>query len=69
MMNDNGNMDLIIKRGTVATGSGAAVIDVGIEDGRIVQLGGTMTGSQQIDAEGMFVLPGGVDPHVHLTTH
>ncbi|MEC9059609.1 MAG: amidohydrolase family protein, partial [Actinomycetota bacterium] len=60
-------MDLIIKRGTVATGSGAAVIDVGIEDGRIVQLGGTMTGSQQIDAEGMFVLPGGVDPHVHLT--
>ena len=66
-MNDNGNMDLIIKRGTVATGSGAAVIDVGIEDGRIVQLGGTMTGSQQIDAEGMFVLPGGVDPHVHLT--
>ena len=60
-------MDLVIKNGTVATGSGAAVIDVGIEDGQITQLGGTMRASQSIDAEGMFVLPGGVDPHVHLT--
>ncbi|MCH2627300.1 MAG: amidohydrolase family protein [Acidimicrobiales bacterium] len=60
-------MDLVIKNGTVATGSGAAVIDVGIEDGQIAQLGGTMRASQSIDAEGMFVLPGGVDPHVHLT--
>ena len=55
-------MDLVIKNGTVATGSGAAVIDVGIEDGQIAQLGGTMRASQFIDAEGMFVLPGGVDP-------
>ena len=60
-------MDLVIKNGTVATGSGAALIDVGIEDGQIAQLGGTMRASQSIDAEGMFVLPGGVDPHVHLT--
>ena len=49
-------MDLVIKNGTVATGSGAAVIDVGIEDGQITQLGGTMRASQSIDAEGMFVL-------------
>ena len=60
-------MDLVIKHGTVATASGGAVLDVGVQDGRIVQLGGNMSASQQIDAEGMFVLPGGVDPHVHLT--
>ncbi len=60
-------MDLVIKHGTVATASGGAVLDVGVQDGRIVQLGGNMSAPQEIDAEGMFVLPGGVDPHVHLT--
>ena len=45
-----------------------AVIDVGIDAGKIVQLGGMMSGQQEIDAEGMFVLPGGVDAHVHLTS-
>ena len=60
-------MDLVIRNGTVATASGGAVLDVGVEGGQIVQLGGTMSAKQEIDAEGMFVLPGGVDPHVHLT--
>ena len=60
-------MDLVIKRGTVATASGGAVLDVGIQDGQIVQMGGAMSAAHEIDAEGMFVLPGGVDPHVHLT--
>ena len=60
-------MDLVIKHGTVATASGGAVLDVGVDGGQIVQLGGTMSAKQEIDAEGMFVLPGGVDPHVHLT--
>ena len=35
---------------------------------KVVQLGGMMSGQQEIDAEGMFVLPGGVDAHVHLTS-
>jgi len=61
------DMDLVIKRGTVATASGGAVLDVGIQDGQIVQMGGVMSTAHEIDAEGMFVLPGGVDPHVHLT--
>ena len=61
------HMDLVIKHGTVAAASGASVTDVGIDGGRIVQLGGTMSGTREIDAEGMFVLPGGVDAHVHLS--
>ena len=42
-------------------------MDVGIDDGRVVQLGGPMDGTDEIDAAGHYVLPGGVDPHVHLT--
>jgi dihydropyrimidinase len=41
--------------------------DVGIADGRIVQIGGTMPPTaRRIDAAGKLVLPGGVDPHTHL---
>ncbi|MDP6900753.1 MAG: hypothetical protein QGF99_02050, partial [Acidimicrobiales bacterium] len=36
-------MDLVIKHGTVATASGGAVLDVGVDGGQIVQLGGTMS--------------------------
>ncbi len=60
-------MDLVIRNGTVVTGGTEAVLDIGIEDGRIAQLGGSMTGEREIDATGRYVLPGGVDAHVHLT--
>lgn len=43
------------------------VADVGVEDGRIVQIGGPMTAAETVDAEGKLVLPGGVDMHVHLS--
>ena len=60
-------MDLVIRNGTVVTVGGRAEVDVGVRDGRIVQLGGTMQGDRELDAQGLFVTPGGVDPHVHLT--
>ena len=47
-------MDLVIKHGTVATASGATVTDIGIDGGRIVQLGGVISASREINAEGMF---------------
>ena len=40
--------------------------DVGIAGGRIAQIGGTMTGAEEIDADGLLVIPGGIDAHVHL---
>jgi dihydropyrimidinase len=58
--------DLIVRGGTVVTHEGRRDVDVGIRDGRIAQLGGAMTAPRQLDATGRFVLPGGVDPHVHL---
>ena len=60
-------MDLVIRRGTVVTVGGRAEVDIGIAGGRIVQLGGTMSASTELDATGLYVTPGGVDPHVHLT--
>jgi dihydropyrimidinase len=60
-------MDLIIRGGTVVTVGGRSTTDIGVVDGRIAQLGGEMSGENEIDATGRFVLPGGIDPHVHLT--
>jgi len=64
---DEGLFDLIVTGGTVVTSSGTATTDVGVVDGRVVQLGGVMSGREVIDARGMLVLPGGVDMHVHLS--
>ena len=60
-------MDVVIRNGMVVTGGSEAITDVGIRDGVIVQLGGDMTGTNEIDATDRYVLPGGIDAHVHLT--
>lgn len=60
-------LDLAIRGGTVATAADIARCDVGIKDGRIVQLAETIGGAlTEIDATGRLVLPGGIDSHVHL---
>jgi dihydropyrimidinase len=65
-------LDLVVRGGTVAgTLAGAGhqeIADVGVRDGQIAQLGGTMTGRAEIDATGLLVLPGGIDAHVHLVS-
>lgn len=60
-------MDLVVRSGCVVTPGGCTVADVGVEDGRIVQIGGRMSAAEVVDAEGMLVLPGGVDMHVHFS--
>lgn len=60
-------LDLVVRGGTLATAGGVSPADVGVEDGRIVQLGGDMRGREEVDASGLYVLPGGVDVHVHFT--
>jgi dihydropyrimidinase len=62
-------MDLIIKNGTIVTATDTYRADIGVRDGRIAQIGGELGGAERvIDAAGRYVLPGGVDPHVHLDT-
>lgn len=59
--------DLVIRNGMVVTGASESVTDIGISDGTIRQLGGAMAGVSELDATSKYVLPGGIDAHVHLT--
>lgn len=60
--------DLVIANGTVATASDVYRADIGIRDGQIVQIGGDMGhAARVIDAMGRYVLPGGIDSHVHIS--
>ena len=60
-------MDLIIKNGTVVTDSETFKADIGISNGKIEIVGQDLNGADQIiDATGQYVMPGGLDVHVHL---
>jgi len=62
-------LDLIIRNGTVVDGSGSPgfAADVGIADGKIVELGAIEQPAQNsIDARGLIVSPGFIDPHTHF---
>lgn len=59
--------DTVIRNGTVVTASDTFVSDIGIKDGRIAALAAGLDDAYEvIDATGLFVLPGGIDSHVHL---
>lgn len=61
-------LDLVIRGGTVVTAGSLSQTDVGVQEARVVQLGGDMTGRRELDARDQYVLPGGVDIHVHLSS-
>jgi len=58
--------DLVVRGATVVSPGRQEVADIGVRDGRIAQVGGAMTGREEIAADGLLALPGGVDAHVHL---
>ena len=61
-------MKILIKGGTLVTAEGSKVADLLIDDEKIGQTGQDLQipDSEMIDASGKLLLPGGVDPHVHL---
>ena len=59
--------ELVVRGGTVVTATDTVVADVGVADGRIVAVAADLPkASDEIDARGLQVLPGGVDVHTHL---
>jgi dihydroorotase len=60
--------DLILKGGHVVTPWGVETADVAVRDGRIATLGSLRgaEAAETIDCAGLHVLPGLIDPHVHL---
>ena len=62
-------IDLVIRGGTVVTPDGVGQWDIAVEGQRIAAVtapGASPEAGRVIDARGMVVVPGGVDPHTHL---
>ena len=62
-------LDLIIRNGQVVTTEAVESLDIGVKDGVIVRLSNRIEepAREEIDAAGEYVLPGMVDPHMHLS--
>lgn len=58
--------DLVIKKGTVVTAVATYQADVGIQGEQIAAVGQGLQGRHEIEAAGKLVIPGAIDPHVHL---
>lgn len=62
-------MSILIENGILVNSAGTIGADVLTEEGRISLIGhftGDSGAGRVIDATGMYLLPGGVDPHVHM---
>ena len=60
---------LLIRGGTVVNADRAERADVLCREGRIVAVGldlGVQAGAEVLDADGLYVMPGGIDPHTHM---
>ena len=58
--------DTVIHGGTLITPNGPVNADLGITGETIAAIGDRLAGRQVIDATGKLVIPGAIDPHVHL---
>ena len=63
-------LDVLIQGGSVVSPHATERCDVGIRDGRVVVLAAPQSldfeAARVIDARGKFVVPGGIDAHVHF---
>jgi dihydropyrimidinase len=62
-------VDLVISGGRLVTSDNVLEADIAVEDGKIAAIGDERSlpdGEETVDASGLLVLPGVVDPHVHI---
>ncbi len=59
--------DLVVRGGTIVSGAGRRLGDIGVRDGKIVAVAEDLgtDAERVIDATGCYLLPGIVDAHVH----
>ena len=61
---------MLIKNGTIVNSDSTLVADLLIENGKIIKIEGNLLGNSSsdkvIDAKDCYVIPGGIDPHVHM---
>ena len=60
--------DLLVRQGTTVLPHGIVVADIAVRDGRICAIGDLrdLEAREVIDAQGLHVLPGVIDPQVHF---
>jgi len=59
--------DLKITNGTVANSAETFQADIGVKDGKIITIGKKLGNADKIvDANGKYVLPGGIEAHCHI---
>jgi dihydropyrimidinase len=67
---NNKRDSLLLKNGTIVTDASCSKGDLFVRDGKIQTMGIDLTdaisGTKIIDAEGFYIFPGGIDPHVHM---
>jgi dihydropyrimidinase len=62
-------MSILIRGGTVVNADREFQADVLCDDGKILAVGEQLdapVGAEIIDAAGLYVMPGGIDPHTHM---
>lgn len=60
------SFDTVIKGGTIVTESDIFVADIGVSGGTIAAIAGELNADHVIDAQGLLVMPGGIDSHCHI---
>jgi dihydroorotase len=64
------SLELIVRNGTLVSGDGRRAADVAVAHGRVVAIASprqlASIDGEEIDARGLFVLPGLIDSHVHF---
>src|SRR6476620_9476376 len=61
-------MSILIKNGRIITADADYTADIYIQDEKIAAIGKDLSiqADKTIDATGKLIMPGGIDPHVHL---
>ena len=61
------NLDTLIENALVVTENETGHFNIGIKDGKIAYIGDeNLNAELKINASDLIILPGGIDPHVHV---